>query len=302
MPTNQTDYKIDNMRKAAKKRFHLTLWLTLLLFLIVCAGVLALANAAHGEIYGNDIVVVVAVGFGCAIAGFFILYWLLVKKKYDQFNATYKESYVLEMLQQNPKFKNVYYSPKAGLPYQTMKRVGAVPVGMERYFESEDMLSGSYRNVKFFISDVVTKKTVYRDGKNEIDTLFSGQVICLEGLPKKSDSLLQVIQKGFPRMAHMGHVVRMEWEAFNDIFQVYAENPHNAFFMLTPQKTEQLVAFAKAVQIPFSVVFESNRIFIALHSQKSMFDADMTQALHKQKASITKDVQGLEKALDIFLY
>ena len=103
-------------------------------------------------------------------------------------------------------------------------------------------------------------------------------------------------------MAHMGHVVRMEWEAFNDIFQVYAENPHNAFFMLTPQKTEQLVAFAKAVQIPFSVVFESNRIFIALHSQKSMFDADMTQALHKQKASITKDVQGLEKALDIFLY
>ncbi len=298
MPTNQTDDNIDNMRKATNKRLYLVLWLTFLLFLMVCAAILVLAYVAQGHIYGNDIVMMLGLGFACAMGGFSILYWLLVKSKYDKFNATYKESYVLEMLQKNTKFKNVYYSPKAGFQYQTMKRVGVIPVGVQRYFKSEDMISGSYRNVKFYISDVVTKKPGY---ENETITLFEGQVICLEGLPKKSDSYVQVFQKSFPHMTHTGDRVRMEWAAFNDMFQVYAKNPHNAFFMLTPQKTEQLVAFAKAVQTSFSIVFENNRIFIALHSQKSMFDANMSQELQKQKASIAKDVYSLEKALDIFL-
>ena len=298
MPNKQTDDKIEHMRKTINKRLNLVLWLTLLLFLIVCAGILVLAYVAQGQIYGNDIVMMFMVGIVCAMCGFGILYWLLVQGKYDKFNATYKESYVLEILQQNPKFKNVYYSPKAGLPYQTMLRVGAIPMGVQRYFKSEDMLSGSYRNVKFFVSDVMTKKPAY---ENRINILFEGQVICLEGLPKKSDSYVQVFQKKFPRVGHKGHAIHMEWETFNNMFQVYAENPHNAFFILTPQEIEQIVAFARVVQTPFSIVFESNRIFIALNSRKSMFDANMSEELSEQKASIAKGVYSLEKALDIFV-
>ncbi len=298
MPNKQTDDKVDVMRKKANKRLHLVVWLTLGLFLLVCVGVLGLAYIAHGQIYGNDIVTMFVVGIVCAVAGFGLLYWLLVQGIYSQFNATYKESYVLEILQQNPKFQNIYYSPKAGLPYQTLQRVGIIPMGVQRYFKSEDMLSGSYRNIKFFVSDVVTKKPAY---ENRIQILFEGQVICLEGFQKRSATNVQVFHKKFPHKKQKGYAIPIQGERWNNIFHVYAEQAQYAQSVLTPKRTEQLITFANAVQTPCAVIFENNRMFLALHTGNSMFDANISQTLSEQKDGIAKGVYGLEKALDIFV-
>ncbi len=268
------------------------------LFLLVCVGVWGLAYMAHGQIYGNHMVIVVMIGIMCAVAGFGLLYWLLVQGIYNKFNTAYKESYVLETLQQNPKFQNIYYSPKAGLPYQTLQRLGIIPMGIQRYFKSEDMLSGSYRNMKFFISDVVTKKPAY---KNRIQTLFEGQVICLEGFHQNCVGNVQVFHKKFSHKQHKGSALPMQAEQWNHLFQVYAQQPQHAQSILTPKRTEQLLVFANAIQIPCAVVFEANRIFFALHTGNSMFDANISQTLSQQKAGIAKDVFGLEKALDIFV-
>ena len=61
------------------------------------------------------------------------------------------------------------------------RNAAVVACGEKKHFESEDQLFGEYENVKFRISDVVTKKTVRRDDKRKVEEIFSGQVLCLFG-------------------------------------------------------------------------------------------------------------------------
>lgn len=213
--------------------------------------------------------------------------------------------YVIQVLNNIPGFEQLEYQPDGGFTWDEIQNAGVVAKGEKQHFKSEDQLLGEYENVKFRISDVVTKKTVRRDDKREVEEIFGGQVLCLFGFDdmKVSKGHIQIFEKEF--LSNFSgwkaeHRIQTESEAFQNRFQIYAEDEHNAYYILTPQRIEKIMEFADAVEGQISLVFYDEKLFAAV-KRESMFDAVMDEPVSKQTKYILEDAEFIQKAKGILI-
>ena len=94
--------------------------------------------------------------------------------------------------------------------------------------------------------------------------------------------------------------IQTENEAFQKRFQVYAEDEHNAYYILTPQRMEKIMEFADAVEGQISLVFYDEKLFAAV-KRESMFDAVMDEPVSKQTEYILEDADFIQKAKGILI-
>ncbi len=94
--------------------------------------------------------------------------------------------------------------------------------------------------------------------------------------------------------------IQTENEAFQNRFQVYAEDEHNAYYILTPQRMEKIMEFADAVEGQISLVFYDEKLFAAV-KRESMFDAVMDEPVSKQTEYILEDADFIQKAKGILI-
>ena len=108
-------------------------------------------------------------------------------------------------------------------------------------FNSNDYISGTYKNIKFEQSDIcIEEKHEERDSdgnKKEVwDTIFEGRVMVFD-FNKKFKSTMQVSTSYFSATSlpsnKQFYNVKMEDIEFNKLFTIYAENEHDAFYILT---------------------------------------------------------------------
>ena len=300
-----TDAELEVLRLKARGRYRIMLLCTGLAALLILYGVWRLMMEEDDSLF----VKIGATLFGtvtlsCGALAFF--YWLLFQKPYKAFNDIFKSRYVLSTITEMGLFGQLSYDPKAGFTHDDIRNAAVVACGDKRYFESEDLLTGCYQNVRFAFSDVTTKRMVRRGKRNELDTLFDGQVIRFDRFDhqKISNGHLQIFQKEFLsdlRGWTAEYKVETDSAAFNSKFQIYAADEHNAFYILTPHLMEKIQKFQELVGEQIAVTFRGEAMFVAISRTRSIFDGVVDVPVAEQKALILGDMELLKNAGDVFL-
>lgn len=306
-----TDQELEVLQKKANRGAKMVVVTAVLVFFIILGLILwgwFSVNDGLGDKkeFLESIIPYILCSGAVAIGGGFLAYLIFMKNPYERFNCAFKDSYILSTIQSTNRYQNLSYSKFKGFSYDDIRNGAVINCGDRKYFSSEDMLTGQYRNVQFCFSDVKTQKIVIRNNKGDIETIFQGQVIRLDRFDhrKVSDGYLQIFQKKFlfDIQGWTGqHKIEMEDMVFNQKFQVYAEDEHNAFYILTPQMLEKITEFSQSVGEQVAISFYGETMFVAINGWGSAFDAKIDVPIAEQKEQILKDVQVIEKAVDILL-
>lgn len=299
-----SEEQLEIMRHKARKRQNIAIVLTFLAF-VLYIGMFYVALIEKEGMSALFVAKIVVAAVVLAVGTLGVLGYLLVRHAYDKFNFNYKSKYVTQVLNGISGFEGLEYHPEGGFTWDEIRNAAVVACGEKKYFESEDQLFGEYEHVKFRISDVVTKKLVRRDGKTKTEEIFGGQVICLLGFDdlKVSKGHIQIFEKEF--LSNFAgwkaeHQIQTENEAFQSRFRVYADDEHNAYYILTPQRIEKIMEFADAVDGQISLVFYDEKLFAAV-KRESMFDAVMDEPVSKQTEYILEDADFIQKAKGILI-
>ncbi len=142
--------------------------------------------------------------------------------------------------------KDAVYEPGAGFSRPFLNTIRAFPVNI---LDQTDRIHGTYEGVPFMCADVKSfHYETHSTGKSTYTTVvtdFLGTVFVFR-FNKPSKAILRIVEKGFPSSLFMsGKSTKIETESidFNNRFKTYANDEHQALYVMTPQN---IMAFLDA--------------------------------------------------------
>lgn len=242
-----------------------------------------------------------------AVGLYVLLYILIVRGAYERFNLAFKKTYVLGTIRDMGGFENLRYAPGKGFSYDEVWDSCVVATGDPKYYESEDLLVGTYQGMPFAYCDVVTKHLRRRGKKVREEIIFYGQIMrfTLPEGAKWSFGHLQIFEKNLLsnlKGRTAPHKIQVEHEAFNRRFQVFAADEHNAFYLLTPQMLEQIVQFADAADCQIAMTFVGTSLYVAVNNQHSIFDASIKKPFAEQRQDIRTEAELMRRAGELLVF
>ncbi|MBO4212057.1 MAG: DUF3137 domain-containing protein [Oscillospiraceae bacterium] len=244
---------------------------------------------------------------------------IFTRKLSQQYREAFKRSYVRRALE--AVLTDVDYDYERGISHDTIAATKMMVMGDR--FHSEDYVSGNYHGIGFEQSDVhIEEKHTSRDANGHSSThyvtIFRGRWMIFD-FNKQFRANLQIVQKGFPtakRKRFFGKKetlfkkVEMEASDFNKQFQVFAQNEHDAFYIITPSFMERIQTLAAHNKGKLMFCLVGNRLHIAIHDRKDSFEPgsvfkhtseqELMQKIRKEIETITQFVEGLNLENDLF--
>lgn len=236
-----------------------------------------------------------------------------------EYRKQFKNKFVLKSLEK--KFTDLVYEPNRGIPRSTIAATQMMRMG-DRY-HSEDYISAKYKDIEFEQSDVHIEEeyqTTDSDGHTTTHyvTIFRGRWMIFD-FNKEFKANVQISQKGFlnskvntfwGKKENLFKKVSMESEAFNKKFNVYAQNEHDAFYIITPSLMERIERLAQRNKGKLLFCFINNKLHIGIHDNKNSFEPgsifkqiDEQETLNKISEEIeliTQFVEELNLDNDLF--
>ena len=213
-----------------------------------------------------------AVGF---LGGF--LGVIFVKYRFKILSTEFKETFVEGQLRKV--FPNSVYNARTGFTKSEVYNSNVLK--REDRFESEDMITGKFENVKFRSSDVTLKDVSHSGKHTTVVTVFQGRVYEFE-FNKRFKSNLLLIQPGKFRIFGPWKKIKMESVHFNSELKVYAENDHEAFYILTPHFMEKLLYLDKKYRDKVNFSFINRKLYISVDSRRDTFDLKLFGEISSQ--------------------
>lgn len=232
---------------------------------------------------------------------------ILLGKQINEFNNGFKNKYVLSSL--NKIFTDLKYFPDKGLHYSVIANTRMMDMG-DRY-SSNDYFEGKYKNVNVRQADVhieEEQETTDSEGNTTTTwvTIFKGKWMIFD-FNKSFTANVQVSQKGFgnSRVNNWGEKnkykkVEMEDVEFNKMFRIYAQNEHDAFYILTPSLMEKIKKLANSVDGKLLMCFIDNELHIGLYNYKDSFEYNVYKKIDEEKINddISKDIKVITDFID----
>lgn len=283
--------KLEEVRHKIKSRY-ITI---IMIIVLVCIFAISI---------GSMILFILAI-----FLGIFTLLFSTYKLKKEYTNI-FKKVFVLKSLES--KFSDLVYNPERGIAYQTIKSTNMMYMG-DRY-HSEDYISAKYKGIQFEQSDVHIEEehtSTDSDGHTTTtyDTIFKGRWMIFD-FNKTFKADVQISQKGFRNSkvtTFFGNreekfkKVSMESENFNHEFNVYAQNEHDAFYIITPSLMSKIEKLAQMTKGKLLLCFIDNRLHIGIHDNKDSFEPpsvfkkiDEAEMIHE----ISKDIELITQFVD----
>ena len=240
----------------------------------------------------------------------FVFSAVLSSGPYKRYRTAFKAAFVERSLRSA--FTSLYYEPSQGISYDTIAATKMMYMGDR--FHSEDYVHASYRDVRFEQSDVhIQDEHHSTDSKGHSSThyvtIFRGRWMIFD-FNKEFRAKVQIVQKGFPtakRKRFFGkketlfQKVETESETFNQQFQVYAQNEHDAFYILTPAFMERVQNLTAHNKGKLMFCFIGNRLHIAINDNKDSFEpGSIFKPIDEEKATrkIREEIEGITQFID----
>ena len=192
------------------------------------------------------------------------------------YTKAYKDYFIKRSLEKI--FTDLKYEPDRGISEKVIEDTGMMYMG-DRY-SSNDYISGKYKNINFIQSDVHIEEehtTTDSDGNTRTYyvTVFLGRWMIFD-FNKEFKANVQVCEKGFENNITRSKIkyekVEMESDAFNKKFNIYAQNAHDAFYILTPSLMEKIDNLEKRNKGKILLCFINNQLHVGLYDGKDSFE------------------------------
>ncbi len=309
--------ELERLRRRAMSRHKALFRLPALVFVILLFFMLFLRRDSLAGLVTGAYTGASAAGAALQLAGgvFLSLMWAAVffcffylfgwKKTYERFNTVFKSRYVLQTLRELPELSDLKYESSLGqFSFQELGRIGVVPMGAQNLFLTTDSLTGKLGDVSFRSGNVTTAEPSASRRSTVPTELFNGQIIAFSLFDdrKISQGRIQVLpEKAAKQMPREAHKVETENAAFNAQFSVYTQDEHNAFYVLTPQVMERIMAFAEAAGESVFLVFEGSCLYVGVQQFRRPFDAFLDIPLEEQRKNILEDSRIMRCARDVLV-
>lgn len=239
-------------------------------------------------------------------AGSFLLLSFVTgyNKKYKEYKTIHKKLFVEGPF--NEAFGQVYCDFDRGISKDVIDRTDMMLLG-NRYY-TNDYISGSYKDVGFERADIKIQHHTSNGKHSRTVTYFNGRWLILE-FNKKFHFDLQIVGKGFnysqknnsifTRENNRRRKIELEDIRFNETFNVYAQNDHEAFYILTPQFMDTLKGMYNSMDGDLMLGFVDNKLHVAIHTQKDAMEPSIFKSvLVPNLADVRQEINSIISIID----
>ena len=231
----------------------------------------------------------------------------LIFTNYDsnpEYKLLFKKIFVLKALES--KFTDLIYKPDEGISFNKIEPT--LFYNSSVVFYSEDYVSGKYKGIFFEQSDVEinTEQTTYTNGQCITTSgmrIFKGRWMIFD-FNKPFKTNIQISQKGLANPGFLNYFeteekrfkkVSTESENFNSNFNVYAQDEHEAFYILTPPLITTIEKIYDISTGKLSIYFINNQVHIAINNHQSSFEpCSVFQPINEQEI-----IEGISYDIDL---
>lgn len=273
---NEQITNLEELRRKAVKLMYIILSVSILIALTV-----AYLVSVRSHIIQLGFFILALVGGGSfVILGYATGYF----QKSKEFKAGYKKIFVEGPFQEV--FGKVYCDFKNGISRDIIDETDLMKMG-NRYY-TNDYIKGSYRNVGFERADIKIQNHTSNGKNSHTVTYFNGRWLILE-FNKNFHFDLQIVGKGFyytekknsffTSEKHRRHKVEMEDIRFNEHFNVYAQDEHEAFYILTPQFMAALKEMYDSMDGNLMLGFIDYKLHVAINTSKDAMEPSIFRSV-----------------------
>ena len=228
-------------------------------------------------------------------------------KPHKKFILAFKDLFVLKSLKTI--FTDLTYEPEKGIDRKVISDTKMMNMG-DRY-NSNDYVSGKYKNVSVEQSDIhIEERHTYTDSNGHTHTtwvtIFKGRWMIFD-FNKTFKANIQVCQKGFgnSKRSNWGSKLKykkvmMEDAEFNKNFKTYAQDEHDAFYVLTPSLMEKIKKLVNNIKGKTLFCFIDNKLHIAVDNRKDSFEHGVFKKINEEKITneISQDIKLITNFVD----
>lgn len=237
----------------------------------------------------------------------FIFTNLINSKAQRKFSLALKETFVLKAFKSV--FADLIYEPEKGIDESVIRNTGMINMG-DRY-SSNDYISGKYKNINVVLSDIhIEEKHETTDSNGHTSTtwvtIFRGRWMIFD-FNKTFKANIQVCQNGFgnSRLNNWASKTKykkvlMEDQAFNNDFRTYAQDEHEAFYILTPSFMEKIKLLTSNISGKLLFCFINNKLHVGLQNNKDSFEHSIFKKINEEEYTneISKDLKSITNFVD----
>lgn len=175
-------------------------------------------------------------------------------------------------------------------------------------YSSDDLISFDYHGVKVRRGDVHTEQVVSTGKTTTRVTLFQGQYMTFT-FPKQITSFMIIKDNtffdekpgGFFSSAPKTSKVELESIEFNKMFDVFAADEHEAFYLLTPQFMNLLMEFRRKSNCKVYYGFMRNEFHIAVDTRENLFEPSLFQKIDARSGEFdNQHIYSLKNMMEHF--
>ncbi|MCM1398861.1 MAG: DUF3137 domain-containing protein [Clostridium sp.] len=232
------------------------------------------------------------------------VYFLKSAKKTKKiYIKAYKEALVVPSLAKN--FQKYTYRPEGQISKDEIMSLGLWNQQRDAYeVSSEDLLTGTYKDVYYEQGDLNVR---FHSNNGKVMLVFYGAISKFRFNKKVSGRLIVTTEKNSQYFSANGlPAIETENQEFNYKFGIYAEEGHDAFYVLTPHFMEYVLKLYETVpHSPKSgremvIMFDGNSMTI-LRSNVRMFEVSLEKEFDyfKLQQEIISDMDKVLSVVDI---
>jgi hypothetical protein len=206
--------------------------------------------------------------------------------------------------------KNLNYSQESHVPTEYFTR-SRIFTSKPDKISGNDFVKGSIDGIEIQFSDLHAQKK-HKDSKGNTSwsTIFQGLFIVSDFnknfkgetiiLPDSAQNTFGNLIGSWLQSNNMNRdeLVKMDSVAFEKEFVVYSTDQIEARYILSPLLMSKLLAFKKRSKYPLSISFRGGNIFMAIASNKDLFEPSIFHSLLKYKIAM-EYVRTLHLAIGI---
>lgn len=291
--------QLEAMRVALKKKYTL---LTIIGIIVLIVAAIVILSMELPFTFGFSLIMVVGVVY-------LIIALALTSKQAKEFSLSFKSYFVKSSLEKI--FTNLKYLPDSGISRETIASTNMMRMG-DRY-SSNDLVIGNYKNIGFTQSDVhIEEEHETRDSDGHTRryyvTIFKGRWMIFD-FNKVFKADVQVAQKGFGNNKvgswfsgeQKFQKVEMESQEFNKAFNVYAQQPLDAFYILTPKVMEKIKNLDERNDGKLLLCFINNKLHVGIYNYEDSFEHKSVFSKideEKTRNDISTDIQKITMFVD----
>lgn len=211
-----------------------------------------------------------------------VLIELLTHNDFNIFKKAYKQLIIYEIFKKH--FDNINFYPDYGLNYNVFETIDAIK-RPDRY-STNDYISATYKNISFEAADVhFEEKYKDSDRNSHYSTMFIGQWYIFD-FNKSFVSDVQIIDKDFNYSSRNRffqknfNSIQLEDIDFNNLFNTYAKNDIDAFYLITPHLSEKIKNLKKTLNHELIFCFNNNKLHIGVNNGRNSFEPKLTKPIN----------------------